>query len=822
MQKFLNKFTINYKDAIARAYNFALENHNSMIEPEHIFYSLITQKGTFANQIFKKTKTSLLEIKKELLVKNNSLDLDINKKITPYLSTSSIDLIKKSAVIANKFKHKFIGTEHLLNALIKSDNPKIKKFLKEKKINLARLEEQLSSTLKTISKFSQISERTSRPHRLEEINFFDEKTMPEKNNFLIELTKDSMLDTFDPVIARDEEIEKIIQILCRRKKNNPLLLGETGVGKTAIIEGLAKKIIKMEVPPILFGKKIIKLDLGSAIAGTMFRGEFESKLEYTIEQIQNDPNAILFIDEIHNIVNAGTSNGALDAANILKPALSRGKLSLIGATTFSDFKKYIEKDQALVRRFETIQIEEPDTKKTKEILNAIKKYYEEFHKIKITDQAIDSAIYVSERYMTNKFLPDKAIDLIDKAASSLKLKKQKHNFDFLQNRFIEKANKLQREKQKYITNENYESALNLKKQEKILFKEFDLFKKFRSQAETLILGKITDQDIIKTAAQTTSIPIEQINLTNKKNISDLEKKLNDKIIGQKKIIHIVNKYLKRALLNMSSPERPLGSFIFLGPTGVGKTELAKQIAKLVFGKKNSFIKFDMSEFNDKFNASRMIGAPAGYVGYEEGGKLTEFVKHNPYSLILFDEIEKAHPDIFNLLLQILEDGILTDAGGNTINFKNTLVILTSNIGVEEFYAKDSIGFGTNEKNNSNFNILKNKINKRIKKIIRPELLSRLDQILIFNPLDKKNIKKIVELQLNELEKKLLEKNIKLSYNKKVVNQLASMSYLPEQGARAVRKTIQAKIEDQLVDIILENKKNSFIKLGNEKIKVSMK
>lgn len=819
MQKFLNKFTINYKNAIADAYNFVWEKHLLTIEPEHIFYSLITQKGTFANQIFKKTKTNLPEIKRELFANNNQQS---NKnKIMPRLSLSSMNLIKKSAIIANSFKHKFIGTEHLLNALIKSDNPKIKNFLKAKKIDLTRLEEQLASTLKTISKFSQIPETTKQHYPIEEMNFFDEKIMPDENNFLIELTKKSIVETFDPVIARDEEIKKIIQILCRRKKSNPLLLGETGVGKTAIIEGLAKKIIEMDVPPILFGKKIIKLDLGSAIAGTMFRGEFESKLKYAIEQIQNDPNAILFIDEIHNIVGAGASSGSLDAANILKPALSRGKLSLIGATTFSDYKKQIEKEQALTRRFEVVQIEEPDAIKSKKILTAIKKHYEEFHKIKITNQAIDSAIHISERYITNKFLPDKAIDLIDKAASSVKLKKQKHNFDFLQNKFAEKAKDIQIKKRKYISDENYESALNLKKQEKILLEEFELFKKFRSQIEMSTLGKITEQDIIKTASKTTNIPIEQINLINKKNILDLEKKLNEKIIGQKKPINIVSKYLKRALLDMSSPERPLGSFIFLGPTGVGKTELAKQIAKLVFGKKNSFIKFDMSEFNDKFNSSKMIGAPAGYVGYEEGGKLTEFVKHNPYSLILFDEIEKAHPDIFNLLLQILEDGILTDAGGNSVNFKNSLIILTSNIGVKEFYSKNNIGFGDDEKSDFNFNNLKKRINEKVKKILRPELLSRLDQILIFNPLNKKNIEKIVELQLRNLDKRLLEKNIKLGYNKKIIKELASMSCIPEQGARAVRKIIQSKIEDQLIDIILEDKKNSFIKIGNEKIKVNI-
>ncbi|MEA2089078.1 MAG: ATP-dependent Clp protease ATP-binding subunit [Patescibacteria group bacterium] len=820
MQKFFNKFTINYKDAIARAYNLALEKHHSIIEPEHIFYSLITQKGTFANQILKKTKTALPEIKKELSINNNNLNS--KKKIIPRLSISSINLIKKSAIIANSFKHKFIGTEHLLNALIKANNPKIKNFLKAKKIDLTRLEEQLASTLKTISKFSQIPKITKQPYPLEEINFFDEKMIPEENNFLIELTKESIAETFDPVIARDEEIEKIIQILCRRKKSNPLLLGETGVGKTAIIEGLAKKIIEMDVPPILFGKKIIKLDLGSAIAGTMFRGEFESKLKYAIEEIQNDPNAILFIDEIHNIVGAGASSGSLDAANILKPALSKGKLSLIGATTFADFKKQIEKEQALIRRFEVVQIEEPSVEKSKKILNSIKKHYEKFHKIKITDQAIDSAIHISERYITNKFLPDKAIDLIDKAASSVKLKKQKHNFDFLQNKFTEKANELQIEKRKYIANENYESALNLKKQEKILLQEFKVFKKFREQIEMDSLGKITGQDIIKTASKTTNIPIEQINLIDKKNILNLEKKLNEKIIGQKKPINIVSKYLKRSLLNMSHPDRPLGSFIFLGSTGVGKTELAKQIAKLVFGKKNSFIKFDMSEFNDKFNASKMIGAPAGYVGYEEGGKLTEFVKHNPYCLILFDEIEKAHPDIFNLLLQILEDGILTSADGRSVNFKNTLIILTSNIGVKEFYSKNSIGFGSGENNDFDFNALKNKINKKVKNILRPELLSRLDQILIFNPLNKKDIKEIVKLQLKNLDERLLEKNIKLGYNKKIIEQLASMAYIPEQGARAVRKIIQSKIEDQLIDIILENKKNSFIKMGNEKIKVSIK
>jgi ATP-dependent Clp protease ATP-binding subunit ClpC len=808
-----DKFTVGYKNALNDAFKLAQENNSQLIEPEYIFYALIIQKGSLGNQIINKLKPSKEELKKDLSITVKKND----KKLPQTLTLKSKAAIKKSTIISNNLNHAFVGTEHLLLALLKINHLNIKKFLKKYKINQAKIEDQISVTLKTISKFSEIPNHKN-ASSVEDFDFFGQENQAPVD-ITLEMTSKNFVDKFDPVIGRENEINRIIEILCRRKKNNPLLLGEPGVGKTAIIEGLAKKIHDLDVPSMLFGKKIIKLDLGNAIAGTMFRGEFESRLKNTIEEIQNNPDAILFIDEIHNIVGAGSSNGSLDAANILKPALSRGEFSVIGTTTFADYKKNIEKDRALIRRFENIQVEEPDHNKTLKILTELKEYYEDFHKINISSEAIESAISLSSRYITDKFLPDKAIDLIDEAASRVKIKKQKYNLNFIQSEFDRKLKNIQEEKRFHINAENYKEAIKLRQKEEKIKKEFELFKKFKNQSQKIFLGEIVKKDIIKAVSKVTNIPVEQLNISNKQNIIELEEKLNDKIIGQKEAISVVTKYLKRSLLNMSHPERPLGSFIFLGPTGVGKTELAKEISKTVFGSKKSMIKLDMSEFSDKFNTSKLIGAPAGYVGYDEGGKLTEFVKHNPYSLILFDEIEKAHPDIFNLLLQILEDGILTDASGETINFKNTLIILTSNIGLKDFYFKEDIGFGSKNKKDFDFNELKNKIDAGVKKTLRPELLSRLDKILVFNPLKQKDIEEIVKLQLNELNERLVEKNIKINGNDKAIKHLSKTSYAPDQGARAVRKTIQEKIEDELIEMMIKNKKSGKIKIGSGEITV---
>lgn len=811
MKNFLDKFTINYKKTISDAYKLAWENNNKKIDLEHILYSLVVQKGKLSNQILKKLKITQAQLKKELIKKEATKDGGL-KKVSPDFSRESKNIIKKSAAMSNNLDHKFIGTEHLLMSIIQSKNAKITNLFKKFNLDILKLEEQVNLTLKTISGFSDFLTEKYNVNGALNMDMLQEE---QQNNydFTIELTEKEMVEKFDPVIARESEIERMIQVLCRRKKNNPLLLGEPGVGKTAIVEGLAKKISDSDVPSPLLGKKIIKLDLGSAIAGTMFRGEFESRIKKTIDEIQNDPNAILFIDEIHTIVGAGVSGGSLDAANILKPALSRGEFSLIGATTYSDYKKNIEKDPALIRRFDTIKISEPSVEKSKEILSQLKEYYETFHQIEITESAIKSAILLSDRYMSNKFLPDKAIDLIDEASSSIRLKNQKHNVHIIQMEFEKKFNEIRDKKRQYINNENYAGAIELKKQEENLKKEFAFFEQFKEKSKAIKLGKITSKDIIIAVSKATNIPIEQLNLENKQNILNIEKKLNAKIVGQKEAISVVTKYLKRSLLNMSDPERPLGSFLFLGPTGVGKTALAKEISNLAFGNKKSLIKLDMSEFSDKFNASKLIGAPAGYVGYEEGGKLTEFIKHNPYSVVLFDEIEKAHPSLFNLLLQILEDGVLTDASGTTIDFKNTLIIMTSNIGMENFYSQKNIGFNSGKSNKNDFDNIKSRVGKNIKKTLKPELLSRLDQILVFNPLKEKDIKKIVKLQLEELNKRIYEKNIQLISDEKAIKYLSSISNNPSEGARAVRKTIQEKIEDELIDIMLKNKKDDIINMG---------
>lgn len=603
----------------------------------------------------------------------------------------------------------------------------------------------------------------------------------------------------DPVIGREKEINRALQILGRRTKNNPIFRGEPGVGKTAIAEGVALKIASKEVPDHFLNKQIISLDMGSVVAGTKYRGEFENRMKKIIEEVKQNPNIILFIDELHTLIGAGGSEGSVDASNILKPALSRGEIQLMGATTFDEYQKYIEKDRAFERRFAVIDIEEPSINESIIMLNGLKEHYENYHNVKISDDAIESAVKLSERYITDKKLPDKAIDLIDEASSIANLtisKNEEHLFKI--NNEISKIETLEREK---LINNQFDDVKDLLKEKTQLIKKQQrlLNKKYNQK----IVREISKSDILEVISNWTNIPVDQINNNDNSKVVYLENNLHKRIIGQDKAVNTVVKAVKRAYSGLNDPNRPMGSFIFLGPTGVGKTELAKTIAKTLFGSTDALIRIDMSEYMSKENVSRLVGSAPGYIGYEEGGQLTEVVRRRPYSVILFDEVEKAHPDVFNLLLQVLDDGYLTDAKGRHINFKNTFIILTSNLGATELRDDKQVGFGT--KNTIDDEQMETTMKNAMKQHFRPEFINRLDDIVVFNSLKEEQVEKIVKIMLSDITKRLEERNYKLKVTPLAIKEIAKEGYDVEYGARPLRRAIQNEIEDRLSDILLSNK-----------------
>jgi len=609
-------------------------------------------------------------------------------------------------------------------------------------------------------------------------------------------------EKLDPVIVRSMEIQRVIQILSRRKKNNPCIIGEAGVGKTAIVEGLAQKIINNDVPEILKEKRIICLDLAIIVAGTKYRGEFEKRLKKIVNEVQESNDVILFIDEIHTLVGAGAAEGAIDASNILKPALARGELQVIGATTADEYRKYIEKDAALERRFQPIYISEPSIEETVKILQGLRDKYEAHHKIKITDQALEAAAHLSARYVSGRFLPDKAIDLVDEAASKIKLQ---NTISPPNMKEVEiKLSKIRKEKESAVKLQEFEKAAQSRDKEKKLEDELQKMKeKWETRRRVNKVG-VTEEDIAEIVSSWTGIPIFSLKEEEAQKLLRMEEELHKRIIGQDEAIISISKAIRRARAGMKSPKRPIGSFIFLGPTGVGKTELARTLAEFLFGDENALISLDMSEYMEKFAVSRLIGAPPGYVGYEEGGQLTEKVRRKPYSVVLLDEIEKAHPDVFNILLQIFEDGRLTDSQGRVVDFKNTVIIMTSNVGATLIKKGATLGFrGTNEPEEISYKDIKNRVMGELNKTFRPEFLNRIDEVIVFKSLNKEEIKKIASLIINNEVKKLLEEQkIDLETTEEVKELLTKEGYDPNFGARPLRRTIERLIENPISEKLL--------------------
>ncbi len=813
----LNKLTKSYKKTIVHAYGLSLAKKKKSIEPIDLLQSLVNNKGSLASEVLTKVGIKLSATKQATRTRQT---IELEKIFSP-ANQQAIHAIKniiiKSVEVAAKHNHQYIGTEHLLHSLVTAKDEKVLKTLTKFKTNPKVILNHLKSILGSTSNF---------PNMTQTINAIKQKV--DKHQKGLHQKEESLLDFFgqcltdqavqkkiDPVIGREQELNRIIQILSRKNKNNPILLGEPGVGKTAIIEGLAKKIMQGNVPDILLTKNIYSLDIPLLVAGTSYRGEFEARIKQIVDEVKKNPDIILFIDEIHNIMGAGSASGTMDAANILKPALARGEIRCIGATTYNDYKKHIEPDTALCRRFQSVKVDEPTTQETIDIIHGIKESFIKHHGLDITDEAILQAVYLSDRYITDQFQPDKSIDLIDEALAKKKLS-QPGNKNYQQLINLEKElEDIFEQKKDLILKEKYKEALEIKTKEFELINQ--IYKLEEKKLQNNLISKsldnhITKKDITAIVAASTKIDIPDSSQP-KKNLKNLTKKLKTKIVGQDKILEDLVIALQRSAIGLSGQKRPLGSFIFTGPSGVGKTYIAETLAQTIFPSKQNLIRLDMSEFNEKFNASKMLGAPAGYVGYTEGGTLTEKVKRNPHSVVLFDEIEKAHPDIFNILLQILEDGHLTDAKGKTINFKNTIIIITTNIGLKKSNENDSIGFdNSNQIQNNNFL-------ESLHDLLRPELINRIDQLLVFQPLSAKSIKKIIELELQNINHQLKHQNLVINWDKKVIDHLVK-DYTPKEGARYVRKILRHKIENPLTTQLIEgNLKNNTasIKVQNNTI-----
>ena len=783
------RYTEKAKRAIMIAQEEAVNLNHDYIGTEHILIGLLKEEEGVASQVLKQLGVNVDKVVEEVerLVGKGEYQQVGEVTFTPRAKK----VLELASQEASQLKNNYIGTEHILLGLIKEGSGVAVRILTDLGISLDNVYSEIMKVLMDsgAQDFPSASgKRTTKTPALDE--------------FGRDLIKLAQEDKLDPVIGRGMEIQRVIQILSRRKKNNPCIIGEAGVGKTAIVEGLAQKITNNDVPEILKEKRIICLDLALIVAGTKYRGEFEKRLKKIVKEVQESNDVILFIDEIHTLVGAGAAEGAIDASNILKPALARGELQVIGATTADEYRKYIEKDAALERRFQPIYISEPSIEETVKILKGLRDKYEAHHKIKITGQALEAAAHLSARYVSGRFLPDKAIDLVDEAASRIKLQNTISPPDMKEVEI--KLSKIRKEKESAVKLQEFEKAAQLRAKEKKLEAELQKMKEKWESGRRVNKVGVTKEDIAEIVSSWTGIPIFSLKEEEAKKLLRMEEELHKRIIGQDEAIISISKAIRRARAGMKSPKRPIGSFIFLGPTGVGKTELARTLAEFLFGDENALISLDMSEYMEKFAVSRLVGAPPGYVGYEEGGQLTEKVRRKPYSVVLLDEIEKAHPDVFNILLQIFEDGRLTDSQGRVVDFKNTVIIMTSNVGATLIKKGSTLGFrATNEPEEISYKDIKNRVMGELNKTFRPEFLNRIDEVIVFKSLTREEIKKIATLILNNEVKILLEEqNIDLETTEEAKELLAKKGYDPNFGARPLRRTIERFIENPISEKLL--------------------
>ncbi len=812
------KFTARAEKAIEIANDIAMELGHKYIGTEHILYGLCKEGTGIASKVLENqniTDEDILQEIEMLIGTGEAIDDRETLGFTP----RSKRVIENAFIEARKLGSEYIGTEHLLIGIMREGDSVAVRIMMDLGIDPRKLYNEI---VKVINE----DEADANSNRVTDKNSGSFNSTPTLNQFGSDLTKQAREGKLDPVIGRKTEIDRVTQILSRRTKNNPCLIGEPGVGKTAVVEGLAEKIVADDVPEMLKNKRVVTLDISGMVAGAKYRGDFEERIKKCLAEVKKAGDVILFIDEIHTIVGAGSAEGAVDAANILKPLLARGEVQVIGATTLNEYRKYIEKDSALERRFSPVQVGEPTNEETIKILEGLRDKYEAHHNVKITEEAIKAAVELSVRYINDRFLPDKAIDLIDEAASRVKMKTytMPDNIKELE----EKIEAINREKEEAIRVQDFEKAATLRDKVNAEKEKLEKEKKKWQSKNSKNVMSLTEEDIAEVIASWTGIPVNKITQDENEKLKHLEETLHKRVIGQNEAVEAVSKAIRRGRVGLKDPNRPIGSFLFLGPTGVGKTELSKALAEALFGNESAMIRVDMSEYMEPHSVAKLIGSPPGYVGYDEGGQLTEKIRRKPYSVILFDEIEKAHPDVMNMLLQMLDDGRLTDAQGRTVNFKNTVIIMTSNVGARAITDKNVLGFSNNagdgkQEQEKEYENIKKDVMAELKKQFRPEFINRIDDIIVFHKLTDDDIGKIIEIMLKQVKERLSEQEYDVEIDKSVKDLVAKKGIDANYGARPLKRAIQSNVEDKIAEAILDEKiiphKKAKIYAENDEIKV---
>ena len=801
------KLTERAQRVLAYAQEEAIRLKHSNIGTEHLLLGLVREQEGIAAKVLNAFDITEPVIEKEI---SKFVTEGTETPTTLHYTPRAKRVIELSMDEARKLHHNFVGTEHLLLGLIRETEGIAARVLSSLGLNITRARAMVIRMLGNPQNFK--SQETK-----------EESDTPTLDSLATNLTKKASDGSLDPVIGRSDEITRVIEVLSRRTKNNPVLIGEPGVGKTAVAEGLAQQIVKNEIPSTLKDKRVMMLDMGTVVAGTKYRGEFEERMKKVVDEIKKSGNVILFIDEMHTLIGAGGAEGSVDASNILKPSLSRGEVQVIGATTLEEYRKHIEKDAALERRFQPVIVDQPSVEDTVLILKGLRDRYEAHHGVTITDEALDAAAVMSNRYVQDRFLPDKAIDLIDEASSKVRLKSHMSPPDL---KYLEdELEKVKKEKNAAVQSQEFEAAAKYRDDQTKIEEKLETLENNWKNSQSSEKQKVTRGDIEIVISKMTGIPLQKIAEEESDRLLNLESILHDRVIGQNEAVQSISKAVRRARAGLKDPKRPIGSFIFLGPTGVGKTELAKALSETLFGEDDAMIRVDMSEYMEKHSVARLVGSPPGYVGYDDGGQLTEQVRRKPYSLILFDEIEKAHPDVFNMLLQVLDDGRLTDSTGRTVDFRNTVIVMTSNVGATELRDNKFVGFGSTEQS-EDYETIRNTMMKELKNTFRPEFINRVDDIIVFHSLEKEHLEEIVSLMIDDLNARLEDRNVHVELTSDAVTALVDDGYDKEFGARPLSRSIQKNVEDTLSEAILRGEeitgKTVFVDFKDDKFKVDTK
>lgn len=801
-------YTERAKAVLAIAQQEAKYFKHRSVGSEHLLLALVIEQQGIAGKTLRQMNSSENDIREEIehMTGYGSVKSYPEGGYLPYSPRAKQILIFADDE-AKRFNAKLVGTEHILLGLLRDDEILASHILVNLGLSLPKMRQLLLKKM-GVNEAQNTNQGagTRRKASAKPVQSNSQGT-PTLDGLARDLTKLAREKRLDPVVGRDSEVRRVVQILSRRTKNNPVLVGEPGVGKTAIVEGLAQRIISGDVPEDMRGKRLMMLDMGALVAGTKYRGEFEDRLKKVIDEIYHDGQIILFIDELHTLIGAGGAEGAIDASNILKPALARGELQTIGATTLDEYQKYIEKDSALERRFARVQVEEPTPEEAEEILKGLRPRYEEHHGVEITDEALHAAVSLSVRYINSRQLPDKAIDLMDESSAKVRLDSTDEVSELTE--LEEEVQELVTEKEKAIQNQDFESAARLRLREKQLAEVLEQAKIKAAKQENGYLDQVTDEDVAAVVSQWTGVPLQQLEKKESQRLLDLENVLHKRVVGQEDAVKAISRAIRRARSGLKDPNRPIGSFMFLGPTGVGKTELAKALAEAMFGSEEALIRVDMSEYMEKYSTSRLIGSPPGYVGYEEGGQLTEKIRQKPYSVILLDEVEKAHPDVFNILLQVLDDGHLTDSKGRKVDFRNTILIMTSNIGATEIREEKNVGFNVKDITKDH-QAMEKRILEELKKAFRPEFLNRIDETVVFKTLDQEQIHEIVKIMSRSILDRMKEHEIQVKITPAAYDVIGKVGFDPEYGARPIRRALQKEIEDRLAEALLSGQ----IQLGD--------